>query len=302
MKNYIYSTILLFLISFNSFGKNPNWTVNENNFQYTMTFVGALNIDGVRLGNVNDKVAAFINGECRGVANLIYVATEKKYYAYLTVSSSTNKETVNFKIYDSANDVVRDLEKTKVFENDKHYGDLFQSYIFASPSLRSDTEIIDFSFKDLKTAAKIIEGSQITLYVGKGTNVSALNALFELSPGAKLFVGTVNKISGSNTLDFNNPVEFQVLSEDQSILKKWKVTVKLGAAVFYKKDAVCYTGGVVKVLYDDNGIAAILTKDGVKITTQSIQNGQTIFNNLEAGKYNVNIGGFNKEIVINQKQ
>lgn len=301
MRNYIHITILLFILSSNVFGQSPDWTVNENKFQYTMSFEGFLNVDGKNLTSTSDKIAAFVNGECRGTASPIYVSSEKKYMVYLTVFSNTDNEVVSFKIYDSANNVVKNVDKTKLFENNKHYGDLFQSYSFASPALRTETEITGFGFKDLKTA-KTIQGTQITLYAAKGTNVTALNALFELSPGAKLFIGTTNKISGSNTIDFTNPVQFQVLSEDQSVVKQWTVTVKLGSAVFYKKDAVCYAGGVIKVLYDENDVSADLTKDGVKITTQNIQNGQTVFNDLQPGKYTVSVGGTSKEIVINQKQ
>lgn len=301
MRNYIHIAILLFIISNTAFGQSPDWSVNENKFQYTMSFEGFLNVDGKTLTSSNDKVAAFVNGECRGIASPIYVQTEKKYVVYLTVFSNTDNEIVNFKIYDAANNAIKNVEKTKVFENNKHYGDLFQSYSFASPALKSETEIIDFSLKDLK-AAKTIQGSQITLYAGKGTNVTTLNALFELSPGAKLFIGTSNKISGSNSIDFTNPVQFQILSEDQSVVKQWTVTVKLGSAVFYKKDAVCYAGGVIKVLYDENEVKADLTKDGVKISSQNIQNGQAVFNDLQTGKYIVSVGGTDKEIVINQKQ
>jgi hypothetical protein len=301
MRNYIHMAILLLIISNTAFGQSPDWSVNENKFQYTMSFEGFLNVDGKTLTSSNDKVAAFVNGECRGIASPIYVQTEKKYVVYLTVFSNTDNEIVNFKIYDAANNAIKNVEKTKVFENNKHYGDLFQSYSFASPALKSETEIIDFSLKDLK-AAKTIQGSQITLYAGKGTNVTTLNALFELSPGAKLFIGTTNKISGSNSIDFTNPVQFQILSEDQSVVKQWTVTVKLGSAVFYKKDAVCYAGGVIKVLYDENEVKADLTKDGVKISSQNIQNGQAVFNDLQTGKYIVSVGGTDKEIVINQKQ
>jgi len=301
MRNYIHIAILLFIISNTAFGQSPDWSVNENKFQYTMSFEGFINVDGKTLTSSNDKVAAFVNGECRGIASPIYVQTEKKYVVYLTVFSNTDNEIVNFKIYDAANNAVKNVEKTKVFENNKHYGDLFQSYSFASPALKSETEIIDFSLKDLK-AAKTIQGSQITLYAGKGTNVTTLNALFELSPGAKLFIGTTNKISGSNSIDFTNPVKFQILSEDQSVVKQWTVTVKLGSAVFYKKDAVCYAGGVIKVLYDENEVKADLTKDGMKISSQNIQNGQAVFNDLQTGKYIVSVGGIDKEIVINQKQ
>lgn len=301
MRNYIHITLLFFILSSNVFGQSPDWSVNENKFQYTMSFEGFLNVDGKNLTSPNDKLAAFVNGECRGITSPIYVSSEKKYMVYLTVFSNTDNEVVSFKIYDAANNAVKNVEKTKLFENNKHYGDLFQSYSFASPALRTETEITDFSFKDLKTA-KTIQGSQITIYAPKGTNVAALNAVFELSPGAKLFVGTTNKISGSNTIDFTNPVQFQVLSEDQSVIKQWTVTVKLGSAVFYKKDAVCYAGGVIKVLYDENDVKADLTKDGIKVTTQNIQNGQTVFNDLQPGRYSVSVGGVSKEIIINQKQ
>lgn len=300
MRNYIHITLLLFIISSTVFGQSPDWSVNENKFQYTMSFEGFINADGKNLTSSSDKVAAFVNGECRGIASPIYVPSEKKYMVYLTVFANTDNEIVNFKIYDSANNSIKNVEKTKVFENNKHYGDLFQSYSFAIPALKTETEITDFSIKGLKTT-KIINGSQITIYAAKGTNIAALNALFELSAGARLFIGTANKISGSNGIDFTNPVQFQVLSEDQSVLKQWTVTVKLGSALFYKKDAVCYAGGVIKVLYDENDVKADLTKDGVKIASQNIQNGQTIFDNLVSGRYNVSVGGTSKEVVINQK-
>lgn len=301
MRNYIHITILFFIISNTVFGQSPDWSVNENKFQYTMSFEGFLNVDGRDLTNSKDKVAAFVNGECRGIASPIYVTSEKKYMVYLTVFSNTDNEVVNFKIYDSSNNSIKNVEKTKMFENNKHYGDLFQSYSFASPALKNDTEIKDFSFKDLKTAVTI-EGKQITVYAGKETNISALNAVFELSSGARLFIGTTHKISGSNSIDFTNPVQFQVLSEDQSNINQWTVTVKLSNAIFYKKDAVCYTGGVIKVLYDENQVKADLTKNGVKIASQNIQNGQTVFNNLEVGKYTVSVGSTTKEIVINLKK
>jgi hypothetical protein len=301
MKNYIHITLLFFILSSTVFGQAPNWSVNENKFQYTMSFEGFLTVDGKTLTSPSDKLAAFVDGECRGIASPIYVASEKKYMVYLTVFSNTDNEVVSFKIYDAANNAVKNVEKTKIFENNKHYGDLFQSYSFASPSLKTESEIINFDFKDLKTS-KTITGSQITMYVSKGVNVSALNAVFELSPGAKLFIGTANKISGSNSIDFTNPVQFQVLSEDQSVIKQWTVTVKLGSATFYKKDAVCYAGGVIKVLYDENNVQADLAKNGVKVASQNIQNGQAVFDNLEVGKYTVSIGSTNKEIVINQKQ
>lgn len=304
MKNYIYNSIVLFFLSVNLFGQAPDsWTVNENDFQYTMSFVTFVNIDGTTLANANDKVAAFVNGECRGVTNLTYVTSEDSYYAYLTVFSNANEEVINFKIYDSVNNTVKDVVKTTKFEINEHYGNLFQAYSLASPALSSNAEILDFKFKDVTANDISIKGNQISIDLNNQIDVTALNALFELSLKSKLFIGTKNIVSSDSSIDYSNPVEFQVLSEDQTVLKQWVVTVNssLGNAIFYKKDAVCYNGGVIKVLFTKNNEEVVLSKLGTTYATQSINNGETIFSNLETGTYTVKVGGNVKEITINLK-
>ena len=304
MKNYIYSSIVLFFIGISAFGQSQNWVVNENNFQYTMSFVAFVNVNGNSLANENDKVAAFVNGECRGVTNLTYVASEESYFAYLTVFSNENSETLNFKIYDAENNVITDVVKTKSFEINEHYGNLFQAFSFANPALSNTAEITDFDFNNEDVNDKTIVGSQITLDVDFGVDITSLNAIFDLSVGAKLFIGTVNQVSGSNSIDFSNLVQVQVLSEDQTVLKQWEVTVNrsLGTATYYKKDAVCYTGGVIKVLFTENEVEVLLIKDGATFAAQTIHNGEAIFSNLDVGIYQVKVSGNNKEIVINLKE
>ena len=304
MKNYIYSVITLFLISSSIFGQSPNWTLNENNYQYTMTFVGFLNSDGNGLINPNDKVAAFVNGECRGVANVIYVASQKRYCAYLTAFSNINNETVSFKIYDSAKNLVKNIDKTIAFKTNEHYGNLFQAYPFASPALKLGVEMLDVSFTGIVKNNTVIEGSQITVYLNKGQDVTALNANFVLSPGASVYIGTEKQISGANALNFTNPILFNVLSEDQSIIKQWTVVVKTatGISSYYKKDAVCYEGGSIKVLFSVEKEAVVLNLAGVTLATQIVNNGQVIFTNLAEGTYRVSVGGSFKEIKINLKK
>lgn len=305
MKNYIYNSIVLFFLSVNVFGQAPdNWTVNENDFQYTMSYVTFVNIDGTELTNANDKVAAFVNGECRGVTNLIYVASEDRYYAYLTVFSNANEEVINFKIYDSVNNTVKDVVKTTKFEINEHYGNLFQAYSLANPALSSSAEITDFKFKDVTANDVLIKGNQISIDLNNQIDVTDLNALFELSPNSKLFIGTKNIVSSINSIDFSKPVELHVLSEDQSVLKPWIITVNLsiGTATFYKKDAVCYNGGAIKVLYTGNESEVVLSKGGVTYATQTIHNAEAVFNNLEVGDYQIKVGGNTKEITINLKQ
>ncbi|WP_299438654.1 hypothetical protein [uncultured Aquimarina sp.] len=303
MKTYIYSTIILLLIGVQGFGQNPTWSVNENDYEYTMSFVAFLNIDGNNLESSNDKVGAFVNGICRGVTNLTYVETEGRYYAYLTVFSNENNESINFEIYDSSNDRVITVNKTHNFEIDEHYGDVFQAYSIASPPLNDEAEIINFDFENIVAKDKIFDNDQITLLIDSSEDVTALNPLFQLSSGAKLYIGTIEQTSGVNTIDFSSPVEFKVLSEDQSILKDWTITVRLssGDVTYYKKDAVCYEGGAIKIVSTQNNEEVELIKDGVVFSKQTIVNGETIFNNLEIANYEVKIGNIIKEIVINQK-
>ena len=304
MKNYIYSTLVLFLITINAFSQSPTWSVDENNFQYTMSFVAFVNVNGNTLTSTNDKVAAFVNGECRGVTNLIYVASEDSYYAYLTVFSNQNQETLNFKIYDAANNEVKDVPKTKTFEINGHYGNLFQAFSIASPTLSNEAEIIDFSLNEVEIFDKLISENNITIDINKNETLTSINSVFNLSAGAKLFIGTEQIISGNNAIDYSTPVIFHVLSEDQSVLKKWEVTVNLslGKATYYKKDAVCYQGGVIKVLFTENNQEVVLSKSDIIYATQSISNGETVFNNLEVGTYSVKVGGNVKEITINLKE
>ncbi|PQB09090.1 hypothetical protein BST83_00085 [Polaribacter filamentus] len=57
-----------------------------------MTFLAKLNANGKQLINPNDKVAAFVGSSCRGISGITYVASEKNYYAYLTVFSNTQEK------------------------------------------------------------------------------------------------------------------------------------------------------------------------------------------------------------------
>lgn len=304
MKKYIYSIMLLFLIVGNVQGQAPNWSVNENNFQYSMTFVGFLNVDGTTLANTNDKVAAFAGNECRGVANLTYVASQNKYFAYLTVFSNQNNETISFKIYNSAKNEIKNVEKTKSFTTNENYGNLFQAYSFASPALNTEAGLLNVGFKNVQSTDIQIEGNAVTVYLWPGQDLTALNTLFQLSPGADMYIGTVKQESGANAINYTNPVQFQVLSADQSVLKQWTVTVKTGSGnvVYYKKDAVCYEGGAIKLLYSKEGETVRLMTGTLTLSTQAIANGQVVFNNLNEGTYKVVVGGDVKEIVINLKK
>lgn len=283
--------------------QSTTWTVNENDFQYTMSFVSFLTIDGNNLSSTNDKIAAFVNGECRGVTNLIDVDNVDNHFAYLTVFANESGESMNFKIYDSSNDIVVDVIGNKSFEINAHYGDLFHAVSFANPALNTQAELLSFSFQNASFNDKTVAGNQITFDIDKNVDISGLIPVFDVSSGAKLYQGNNLQTSGQSTLDFTNTVELQVISEDRAIIEAFTIIVRLstGTVSYYKKDAICYAGGVIKVLFSENGETVYLTQNETIIATQSIIAGETIFNNLEAGTYKAKVGGNVKEIIINLK-
>lgn len=300
MTRRLFFMVLLLLLFITSFAQAPNWIVNGNNFQYSMTFVGFLNMDGITLSSTNDKVAAFVNGECRGVANLIYVASQKNYYAYLSIFSNEIGETVHFKIYNSVNNTVKDIAVTKSFSIGQHYGNLFQAFSFASPALSSAAEILDFNFKDIVRRGILFDGVKVIVTLDKLQPVISLNGVFNLSPGSTAYIGTAQQSSGSNSINFTNPVVFKVLSEDQSVMKEWTVSIPPPIS-YYRKNVVCYAKGEIKVLYPWDGLVVVLQLNGQTVASQTIINGGTIFTNLNAGVYKVIALGVVKEINVIQK-
>lgn len=72
---------------------------------------------------------------------------------------------------------------------------------------------------DVLNRDAIIENERITLFVKKGTDITALAPQFTLTPGA-----TITPASGS-TLDFTTPQTYEVTSED----RKWKKNYRIEA-------------------------------------------------------------------------
>ncbi len=304
MKYSYLAIVLLFFTMGKALAQIPDWSVSENNFQYTMSYVSFLNIDGFTLASPNDKVACFVNGECRGVTALTYIESEDSYFAYLTAFANENSEIMQFKVYDSANNRVIDIENTDLFAINEHKGNLFQAFSIASPALSNKAEIINFSFQGVSTNNQIITDNEITLFLDKDIDKASLIPIIELDSGASIFIEGTEQISGLNTIDCNNPVIYQVVSEDQSVLKQWTLNVisSVGIVTYYKKDAVCYQGGVIKVTTSENEAAISLFKNDLALAVQSINNGEAIFSNLEVGTYKVVISGNVKEISINLKE
>jgi hypothetical protein len=303
MKKITFCFFITLLPFCSLFAQMPNWSVNENDYQYTMTFVAKLNIDGKQLIGSNDRVGAFVGTTCRGISGVSYIASQNSYYSYLTLFSNTQNEEIYFKLYDSSIDKITVVTKKVVFEANAHKGNLFQSYSIAEPELNNKADIISFSFKDITTVATLINPNSVVIRLYENDVITNLNPIFSLSKGAQLFKNRVIQNSGGTPTDFSTAVTYEVLSEDESTLKAYTVEVDKTArqTLFYKKDVVCNTLGAIKVVSSQEGETVTISANGTTVITKKISNGTVVFPNLEVNSYIVTIGNEWKLVNIDLK-
>lgn len=117
MKKLLLTIIILVWIQ-QSFAATPNWSVVPQNYQYQMTLSSKVSIGCNDLNNRTILVAAFINGECRGIDSN-YVYFDGYYHTYITIYSHKQVgEAITFKLYDPALDKEYDVIDTMIFKND----------------------------------------------------------------------------------------------------------------------------------------------------------------------------------------
>jgi hypothetical protein len=303
MNKPTFIVILLFISCFTLLAQAPDWVVKENDYQYSMTFVAKLNANGKQLISPNDKVAAFVGNSCRGVSGVTYVASEKNYYAYLTVFSNQQGESITFKLYDSSADKITTVSKPTIFVVNEHKGNLFQSYSIAEPALNHLADIQSFDFAETKSLSSIISNGIVKINISESYPVANLKPVFTLSKGANLLKNRVIQKSGEVNLNFSSPITYEVLSEDETTLSSYTVSVSqvIDPPLFYKKDAVCYARGAIKVISKREGASVQVTGNGKAAATRQIINGEALFTDLDAGSYIATIGSEWKIINITLK-
>ncbi len=222
----IITTIIALFAAVNLLWAQPNWSVNPNEYTYSMTITGQLVSNGYISTDVNDKVAAFIDGECRGVANVKYVSSVNGYFVFLMIYSNTTSATVTFKFYDSSTGEEFDATQTLNFTQNDIVGSVSNPFLISAGGLSSEAKILTFSVPT-QVGESIITGNTISLEIPWNGDLSSLAATFTLSEGAKAYVGGVEQVSGVTVNNFSNPVEYTVQSADYSFSTTYEITISL---------------------------------------------------------------------------
>ena len=90
-------------------GNTPSWNVEPSNYESSMNFIGQIYFGDKICSNPNTIIAAFVDGECRGIAEPKLVTTRDAYFVNMTVyglQDITKQQPVNFRIYDADRGVV----------------------------------------------------------------------------------------------------------------------------------------------------------------------------------------------------
>ena len=140
-------------------GETPDWTVNPDLYENAMSIVGQVYNKGILMSNSESLVAAFIDGQCRGVANIQPIrgsafVTLSVYGTALqnvngVVTDLDNGKPVTFRIWDASNGVVytngnitlpgssqSSTVCTQIpFDDTKTYGDFNRPVIFSKSNL-----------------------------------------------------------------------------------------------------------------------------------------------------------------------
>jgi hypothetical protein len=201
--------------------KDPLWTVNSSAFNQSMTIVGRIKVNGVFSEDAYDQIAAFVNGEVRGVAKLIYNPVYLQYYAFLTVYSKVvTGENITFKIWDASEAKILETKLndnlTLDFEDNGIKGSLSSPSIFDNTTLLEQNiainkgwswvsmNVLDANFRDinqltknllLETDDRIINGSDQETY---SKNISIPTWSGTISASGGLSVSKMYKVFMAN--------------------------------------------------------------------------------------------------------
>ncbi len=121
------------ILNLHVYATAPNWEVNPDDYEYSMSVFGQLKINDVISIDTADILAAFVGDECRGVAKLQYLETYDMYEAFLDVYSNIDNENIDFKIWDASEGYIHiNVEPSLIFTYNNIVGTPSSPQMFTS--------------------------------------------------------------------------------------------------------------------------------------------------------------------------
>ena len=219
-----------------------DWVIDPDTFEYSMNVIGQISINSVMSREEGNILGVFVDGECRGMANLAYVDSYDNYQAFLTIYSNVSSgEELEFKIWEHKKGLVHsslshNLPDTK-FTADTYHGTT------SAPKLFSTNNVISASID-------VVNGWKWISFNLTGADLSGTNnVLKNLNPSNGDIVKTRVNIKDVNDV-YQQQSLFDTYSENS---ETWSGSLSnqgaLNTGVLYKiklssPDKIKYEGSI----------------------------------------------------------
>jgi hypothetical protein len=111
------------------------WLIDPSAYPSSMVITSMLKFGGEISLDEGDRVAAYVNGECRGVAPVSFVSALNAYRAPLFVYGAQAGETVEFLMYDASTDRVHLAAQQVSFQPNGIEGSFVEPFVFEAQSM-----------------------------------------------------------------------------------------------------------------------------------------------------------------------
>ncbi len=193
----------------------PNWSVNPPEYQYTMTMTGVGLFSCEETIDENDLVAAFVNGECRGVQSFGTDINGRKFAYLIVYDNLASGNEVTFKLYDASEDMVEETVFSAVFEENSSFGNSETPYEF-----NTAYNLVDLFI----TNDTIYENAQ------QGDLVTEVFAINEIGDTLSLGIGFENDMLGLDNDYFTASNNTLILDVDVDYPEKDSYQIHLNIA------------------------------------------------------------------------
>ena len=121
----------------------PDWQLDPTQFEFSMSMVASLQVDGVLSRDENDSIAAYVGNELRGAARLQYVQEFDQFMVFMDIYSNDADENIpiEFRAFDADQGIeYRELAPINpVFANNAIIGAPSSPQILSTGALRSES-------------------------------------------------------------------------------------------------------------------------------------------------------------------
>lgn len=222
----IYLLLVILINTAFLYASPDGWTINTSAFEYSQTFTGIVEVDGEYIAGENDLLAAFVGGECRGVAEATYIEQYDKYCFFLSVFSTDYEgDEVTVKFYGNETDSIYTGFQNITFQDGLNTGTASEPYVFKSGSADLSIELAKDSISENLPAETLISELEL-IRNGKPADFS-----FELLQGAENVLIQDNKLLSAKEYDFENEASFNIkvvaYNEDSTEVVEQTLLIKI---------------------------------------------------------------------------